>query len=599
MKEIKILEADVHVNLSNDLFDKAFPPSTTMQLRTSSPKSPQSFANQIVTKRSACVFCTAYHPSSDCNKVTDPKKRFELVKAAELCFNCLGHHKVSACTSKGRCKTCRRKHHTSLCQNPNNSNLPKQQSDIPPTPTPPVTPIPVNQRVALDCTSDIAVTPPSLSTLTAGTCLPTSNTTTLLKTAIAPLQHDSTIAEANILFDEGAQRSFISKHLAETLDMILLKQEAIMLSTFGATKPTLRIVDLAIVHVIALSGETIPIKVLIIPKIAVPLQSNIYKHLHSFPYLYGIRLAHPIESAEKFPITLLVGADHYWDIVGDDIIQGDGPTAMQSKLGYLLSGPVSSTAITSEATTNMFFVMTSHKEEEFNLEKFWQLESIGILNSPKNDHDTFLENYQAPLKKGPNGAYIAKLPWKQEHEPLPNNYLICEKRTRSMVKRLSQTPNLLEHYNSILVDQESCGFIEKVPMSQDATKAHFIPHHPVIKDSLTTPVRIVYDCSCRQSSMSPSLNDCLTAGPPLQNDMCAILIRFRIHNFAFSTDLGKAFLHIQLDEEDRVFISFLWPTDPKDLASQCQAYRFTVILFGLISSPFSLNANCPSPPRSV
>ena len=113
LKEIKILEADVHVNLSN-LFDKAFPPSTTMQLHTSSPKSPQSFSNQIVKKRSACVFCKAYHPSSDCNKVTDPKKRFELVKAAKLCFNFLGYHKVSACTLKGHCKNCRCKHHTSL-----------------------------------------------------------------------------------------------------------------------------------------------------------------------------------------------------------------------------------------------------------------------------------------------------------------------------------------------------------------------------------------------------------------------------------------------------------------------------------------------------
>ena len=277
----------------------------------------------------------------------------------------------------------------------------------------------------------------SLSTLTAGTCLPTSNTTTLLKTAIALVQHNSTIAKANILFDEGAQRSFISKHLAETLDLTPFKQEAIMLSTFGATKPTLCILDLAIVHVIALFGETIPIKVLIILKIAVLLQSNVYKHLHSFPYLHGMRLTHPIESAEKFPITLLIGADHYCGIVGDDIIRGNGPTAMQSKLGYLLSGPVSSTAITSEATTNIFFVMTSHKEEEFNLEKFWQLESIGISNPPWNDHDTFLENYQASLKKGPNGAYIAKLPWKHDHEPLPNNYLICEKRTRSMVKRFS------------------------------------------------------------------------------------------------------------------------------------------------------------------
>ena len=43
-------------------------------------------------------------------------------------------------------------------------------------------------------------------------------------------------------------------------------------------------------------------------------------------------------------------------------------------------------------------------------------------------------------------AYTAKLPWKQEYEPLPNKYLIFKKHTQSMVKHLSQTPNLFEHY---------------------------------------------------------------------------------------------------------------------------------------------------------
>ena len=46
--------------------------------------------------------------------------------------------------------------------------------------------------------------------------------------------------------------------------------------------------------------------------------------------------------------------------------------------------------------------------------------------------------------------------------------------------------------------------------------AHYIPHHPVKKDSTTTPIRIVYDSSCRQSSEHPSLNNYLVV-PPLPN----------------------------------------------------------------------------------
>ena len=37
---------------------------------------------------------------------------------------------------------------------------------------------------------------------------------------------------------------------------------------------------------------------------------------------------------------MLIGADFYWTFVGDHTVRGEGPTAQQSKLGYLLSGPV-------------------------------------------------------------------------------------------------------------------------------------------------------------------------------------------------------------------------------------------------------------------
>ena len=49
--------------------------------------------------------------------------------------------------------------------------------------------------------------------------------------------------------------------------------------------------------------------------------------------------------------------------------------------------------------------------------------------------------------------------------------------------------------------------------------------------SYTTPIWIVYDWSCNQSSNSPSLNDCLRPGPPFLNDLCAILLHFQQHSW--------------------------------------------------------------------
>jgi len=85
-----------------------------------------------------------------------------------------------------------------------------------------------------------------------------------------------------------------------------------------------------------------------VPNIAAPMQNLNKKALTDLPHLKGLHLAYPITSTEQFNITLLIGADHYWDIVEDHIIRGDGPTAMGSKLGYLLSGPLGTASHTKE-----------------------------------------------------------------------------------------------------------------------------------------------------------------------------------------------------------------------------------------------------------
>ena len=81
-----------------------------------------------------------------------------------------------------------------------------------------------------------------------------------------------------------------------------------------------------------------------------------------------------------------------------------------------------------------------------------------------------------------------------------------------MARRLKQTPELLQTYSNIITEYESRGFIEKVQTTQHSDKAHYISHHPVKKESSTTPIRIVFDCSCRQYPDLPSLNDCLEVG---------------------------------------------------------------------------------------
>ena len=66
-------------------------------------------------------------------------------------------------------------------------------------------------------------------------------------------------------------------------------------------------------------------------------------------------LADSIGNGEIVDFDILIGLDHYWNVVLGEVVRGgNGPTAVYSKLGWLLSGPVESLS-----TTLVTHVLTS------------------------------------------------------------------------------------------------------------------------------------------------------------------------------------------------------------------------------------------------
>ncbi|XP_060570545.1 uncharacterized protein LOC132728870 [Ruditapes philippinarum] len=545
--------------------------------------------------KKVCPFCNDEHSPNECRKVTSYESRIDIVKREHLCFNCLRKHQVSACRSTNRCRHCQRKHHSSICD----KSAKQSNSKLNPNAA----------SFTIPATSGVS-NQPEAAILHSTTQL---RHDVLLKTAVAQICSNIVSLETNILFDEGAQRSFITEELAEKLQIEQTGSEVVHLASFGDTSQRVRHMRKCCIQLITDDNEKICIDVLIVPKIAVPLR-NINQNILALPYLHGLKLAHPVTNDRDFEISLLIGADSYWKIVQDKVIRGNGPTAVQSRLGYLLSGPLpvsnfpasiqhqlpvsTLTASTSqqppvpaqETSTHLLNILTS-SPDSFDIERFWKLESLGISQEEENPEATYLENYQRDSITYNNGRYTAKLPWKEDHATLPTNYDITKKRTENVIRRLRQDPSSLQTYGEIINDQEKRGFIEKVDEGiTPQHKIHYIPHHGVKKDSVTTPIRIVYDCSCHQSRNQPSLNDCLKSTPPELNDLTQILIRFRLHRYAVTTDIEKAFLQIQLAEEDRDVTRFLWLSDPKNPDSTLITYRFKAVLFGATCSPFILNA---------
>ncbi|VDI17231.1 Hypothetical predicted protein [Mytilus galloprovincialis] len=74
-------------------------------------------------------------------------------------------------------------------------------------------------------------------------------------------------------------------------------------------------------------------------------------------------------------------ADYCWSLVQDEIIRGDGPTAVKSKISDLLSGPLNTDTDNTQWNSTMMNVLVPHKPEEFFLQKFLKIESSGVERS--------------------------------------------------------------------------------------------------------------------------------------------------------------------------------------------------------------------------
>ncbi|XP_070550046.1 uncharacterized protein [Ptychodera flava] len=79
-------------------------------------------------------------------------------------------------------------------------------------------------------------------------------------------------------------------------------------------------------------------------------------------------------------------------------------------------------------------------------------------------------------------------------------------------------------------------------------------------------------------------------GSPLLNDLTSILLHFRANPITLTSDIEKAFLQIRLEPYERKFTKFLWLSDPNDIDSEFVTYQFKSVLFGVVCSPFILNA---------
>ena len=98
------------------------------------------------------------------------------------------------------------------------------------------------------------------------------------------------------------------------------------------------------------------------------------------------------------------------------------------------------------------------------------------------------------------------------------------------------------------------GHAEPVPavaLKKPCSELYYMPTLVVWKESRsTTKLRVVFDASAKSTSGS-SLNDQYLVGPTVHPPLIDVLIRFRRHKVAMTTDVSKMYREVIIPEDKR------------------------------------------------
>ena len=96
---------------------------------------------------------------------------------------------------------------------------------------------------------------------------------------------------------------------------------------------------------------------------------------------------------------------------------------------------------------------------------------------------------------------------------------------------------MMEEY----LEMQHAELVPVADLQKSPQEVFYLPMHAVRKEhSTTTKLRAVFDASAK-SSTGVSLNDTLLVGPTVHPSLIDVLLRFRLHRVALTTDVSKMY----------------------------------------------------------
>ncbi|XP_049864838.1 uncharacterized protein LOC126366021 isoform X2 [Pectinophora gossypiella] len=318
--------------------------------------------------------------------------------------------------------------------------------------------------------------------------------------------------------------------------------------------------------------------------------------ISSWKHIRGLDLADPFFH-QPGPIDMLVNANILASALQPGLVKGESgqPVAIRTVFGWIVMGEC---AIDVDTCRSRFrkgscvvtkdCLLVSSLSLDNSLKKFWELENLDppkpvVFSKAELSCETYME---ASYCRNPEGRMIVPLTFvdPQEKPRFLNSREVALKRLLNLERKFKINPLFRTAYINFMDDYLKCGHMEEVepPLSSEG-HFYYIPHHGVLRpDSVTTPLRTVFDASAKDAA-GVSLNDSLLPGPKLQKNIFDLLVRFRWHAVVFTGDIKQMYRQFLVELRDCDYQRILWRASPEDPVKD---FRLLTVTYGVSCAPY-------------
>nr|CAH7731761.1 unnamed protein product [Callosobruchus chinensis] len=376
------------------------------------------------------------------------------------------------------------------------------------------------------------------------------------------------------LLDSGAQSNLITEGFCSKLNIPL---NSTKLSIIGINQTKSNLTKKCEFTISSNFNDfSCKISCLVVPTITLSVPSQHFNISHwSIPD--NLNLADPGFECPR-EVDLLLGANIFWDLLLDGKISlgKNMPTLRNTRFGWILTGTI---PLSNNLSLCNFAKVNVPEDEQ--LTKFWELENVKHEHPLMSKEDMICESlFKKDTFRLDNGQFVVKLPLKHSPNLLGDSKTNAIRRFHALERKFSDS-KFKDLYFDFIHEYADLGHMRKIT-DDSGVITYFLPHHGILKESVTTKLRTVFDGSCPSSS-GWSLNDLQYIGPKVQNDIIDILLRFRTYTYVVSADVSKMYRQILIHPDHRSLQQILWRESPSEDFS---VYQLQTVTYGTRAAPY-------------